>query len=136
MARFESYVHRSSPCAAVWPCDAVRIPMVSSTLFWRRLADGLLNNGPATPKLYVDWTVGPAIGWGKELSLRAVRNGQIKEKLLAGRTVCFHALGWQLWPLVHSKDMTTYDPVTSTDKVQVDDIFFLPGPAWGPLLCA
>ena len=52
------------------------------------------------------------------------RNVLIKEKLQAGRPVCYRSSGWSLFPRVHSGDACTYEPVNSVDEVQEDDIVF------------
>ena len=77
----------------------------------------------ARPELDVDWTLCPE-DWAKELMFRKVRSDLIKGQLLAGRPVCYRSSGWSLCPRVRSNDQTTYEPVTSADKVQVDDIVF------------
>ena len=46
----------------------------------------------------------------------------IKTQLLEGTAVCYRSSGWSLCPRVRSNDQTTYEPVTSADMVQVDDI--------------
>ena len=71
----------------------------------------------------VDWTLVPD-NWQMELRLREVRNKLLKEKLLAGETVCYRSSGWSLWPRVSCGDMTTYRPVYSADDVKIDDIVF------------
>ena len=48
----------------------------------------------------------------------------IKTQLQAGISVCYRSSGWSLCPRVRSNDQTTYEPVTSADMVQVDDIVF------------
>ena len=75
------------------------------------------------PELDVDWTRCPE-DWEQELRLRKVRNEMIKEKLLAGKTVCFRSSGGSLRPRVRSNDQTTFEPVTIVEQVQVDDIVF------------
>ena len=46
----------------------------------------------------------------------------IKTQLLEGTAVCYRSSGWSLCPRVRSNDQTTYEPVTSADMVQVDDV--------------
>ena len=46
----------------------------------------------------------------------------IKTQLQAGVSVCYRSSGWSLRPRVRSNDQATYEPVTSADLVQVDDI--------------
>ena len=75
------------------------------------------------PELDVDWTLCPE-DRDKELKRRAQRNELIKAQLQAGKPVLYRSSGWSLYPRVHSNDQTTYDPVTSADQVQVDDIVF------------
>ena len=53
-----------------------------------------------------------------------MRSDLIKKQLLEGRPVCYRSSGWSLCPRVRSNDQTTYEPVTSADQVQVDDIVF------------
>ena len=71
----------------------------------------------------VDWTLCPQHKQ-MEYRLREVRNKLLKEKLLAGDTVCYRSSGWSLWPRVSSGDMTTYRPVRSVEQVNIDDIVF------------
>ena len=61
----------------------------------------------------------------------------IQEQLQLGKPVMYRSSGWSLYPRVYSNDLCSYEPVTSADEVHEDDIvfFFLPGPAWRPLLC-
>jgi hypothetical protein len=74
--------------------------------------------------LDVDWTICPA-NWVIEQSRRKARNELIKEKLQSGKPVCYRSTGNSLWPLVHSNDQTTYEPVgDDPDQVQVEDIVF------------
>jgi hypothetical protein len=75
------------------------------------------------PEFDVDWTLCPE-DWEQELARRKMRNEMIKDMLQAGRSVCYRSSGWSLYPRVHSNDQTTYEPVTSADQVQVDDIVF------------
>ena len=86
-----------------------------------------------TPELDVDWTLCPEDS-AKELRLRAQRNEMIKEQLQLGKPVIYRSSGWSLYPRVWSNDLCSYDPVTSANEVRFGDIFFLPGPAWRPLL--
>ena len=51
-----------------------------------------------------------------------MRSELIKTQLQAGISVCYRSSGWSLCPRVRSNDQTTYEPVTSADMVQVDDI--------------
>jgi hypothetical protein len=51
---------------------------------------------------------------GEEMKRRKMRKEMIKDKLNAGRSVCYRSF--------HCNDQTIYDPVTSDDQVQVDDI--------------
>ena len=74
------------------------------------------------PLLDVDWTL--CEDRGEEMKRRKMRNEMIKDKLKAGRSVCYRSSGWSLYPRVHCNDQTTYDPVTSADQVQVGDIVF------------
>jgi hypothetical protein len=75
-------------------------------------------------ELYVDWAVIPA-NWGIEKSQRIERSELIKKKLQSGRPVRYRSSGNSLYPMVHSNDQTTYEPVGSEpDQVQVDDIVF------------
>ena len=76
-----------------------------------------------TPELDVDWTLCPE-DVAKELRLRAVRNEMIKEQLQLGKPVIYRSSGWSLCPRVWSNDLCTYEPVTSADEVQEDDIVF------------
>ena len=46
----------------------------------------------------------------------------IKAQLQAGISVCYRSSGWSLCPRVRSNDQTTYEPVTSADMVQANDI--------------
>ena len=71
----------------------------------------------------VGWTLCPD-DRQMELRLREVRNKLIKEKLLAGETVCYRSSGWSLWPRMSCGDMATYLPVRSADEVNIDDIVF------------
>ena len=74
----------------------------------------------ASPELDVDWTLSE--DWAEEQRLREVRSVLIKTQLQAGIAVCYRSSGWSLCPRVRSNDQTTYEPVTSADMVQVDDI--------------
>jgi hypothetical protein len=74
------------------------------------------------PLLDVDWTL--CEDRGEEMKRRKMRNEMIKDKLKAGRSVCYRSSGWSLYPRVHCNDQTIYDPVTSDDQVQVGDIVF------------
>jgi hypothetical protein len=38
--------------------------------------------------------------------------------------VCYRSSGWYLWLRVHPTDQTTYEPVTSADQVEENDIVF------------
>ncbi len=76
----------------------------------------------ASPELDVDWTL--SANWAEEQRLREVRSELIKTQLQAGIAVCYRSSGWSLCPRVRSNDQTTYEPVTSADMVQVDDIVF------------
>ena len=58
----------------------------------------------------------------------------IKAQLQLGKPVIYRSSGWSLHPRVWPNDLCTYEPVTSADEVHEDDIVFLPGPAWRPLL--
>ena len=71
----------------------------------------------------VGWTLCPD-DRQMELRLREVRNKLIKEKLLAGESVCYRSSGWSLWPRMNCGDMATYLPVSSADEVNIDDIVF------------
>ena len=82
----------------------------------------------------MDWTLCPD-DWAKELRLRGVRNEMIKKQLQLARPVIYRSSGSSLYPRVWSNDLCTYEPVTSIDEVNEDDIVFLRGPAWQPLLC-
>ena len=75
-----------------------------------------------TPELDVDWTLSD--DWAKELRLREVRNEMIKKQLQLGRPVIYRSSGWSLYPRVWPNDQCTYEPVTSADEVQEDDIVF------------
>ena len=59
-----------------------------------------------TPELDVDWTLCPE-DWAKELRLRAVRNGMIKEQLQLGKPVIYRSSGWSLYPRVWANDLCT-----------------------------
>jgi hypothetical protein len=90
-----------------------------------RLAPFVLESRHETapsPLLDVDWTL--CEDRGEEMKRRKMRNEMIKDKLKAGRSVCYRSSGWSLYPRVHCNDQTTYDPVTSDDQVQVGDIVF------------
>ena len=76
----------------------------------------------ASPELDADWTLSE--DWAEEQRLREVRSEVIKTQLQAGISVCYRSSGWSLCPRVRSNDQTTYEPVTSADMVQVDDIVF------------
>ena len=76
-----------------------------------------------TPELDVDWTLCPGDS-AKELRLREVRNEMIKEQLQLGKPVIYRSSGWSLYPRVWPNDQCTYEPVTSADEVQEDDIVF------------
>ena len=76
-----------------------------------------------TPELNVDWALCPE-DWATEQRLRAVRNEMIKEQLQLGKPVIFRSSGWSLYPRVWPNDQCTYEPVTSADEVQEDDIVF------------
>ena len=56
--------------------------------------------------------------------MRAVRNEMIKEQLQLGKPVIYRSSGWSLYPRVWPNDQCTYEPVTSADEVQEDDIVF------------
>jgi hypothetical protein len=72
---------------------------------------------------HVDWAVSPA-NWGIEKSQRIARSELLKKKLQSGTPVCYRSSGWSMYPLVHSNDKTTYEPVTDADQVQENDIVF------------
>jgi hypothetical protein len=74
------------------------------------------------PDLDVDWTLSD--NWDLELQRREERNQLIKDKLLAGRAACYRSSGWSLYPRVHNNDLCTYEPVTSADQVEQNDIVF------------
>ncbi len=74
----------------------------------------------ASPELDVDWTLSE--DWAEEQQLREARSKLIKTQLLEGTAVCYRSSGWSLCPRVRSNDQTTYEPVTSADMVQVDDV--------------
>ncbi len=74
----------------------------------------------ASPELDADWTLSE--DWAEEQQLREARSKLIKTQLLEGTAVCYRSSGWSLCPRVRSNDQTTYEPVTSADMVQVDDI--------------
>ena len=76
----------------------------------------------ASPELVVDvdWTLSE--DWAEEQQLREARSKLIKTQLLEGTAVCYRSSGWSLCPRVRSNDQTTYEPVTSADMVQVDDV--------------
>ena len=76
-----------------------------------------------TPELDVDWTLCPE-DWAKELRLREQRNELIKKQLQLGKPVIYRSSGWSLYPRVWPNDQCTYEPVTSADEVQEDDIVF------------
>ena len=76
-----------------------------------------------TPELDVDWTLCPEDS-AKELRLREERNVLIKEQLQLGKPVIYRSSGWSLYPRVWSNDLCSYDPVTSVDEVQEDDVVF------------
>ena len=76
-----------------------------------------------TPDADVDWKRCPE-DWEKELRLRQARNEMIKEELLAGNPVLYRSSGWSLYPRVCSNDLCTYEPVTSADEVNIEDIVF------------
>ena len=76
-----------------------------------------------SPELDLDWTRCPE-DWPKELRLREVRNGLIKDTLLSGKPVLYRSSGGSLWPKVHNGDQCTFDPVTSEEQVQLHDIVF------------
>ena len=74
----------------------------------------------ASPELDADWTLSEY--WAEEQQLREARSKLIKTQLLEGTAVCYRSSGWSLCPRVRSNDQTTYEPVTSADMVQVDDV--------------
>ena len=76
----------------------------------------------ASPELVVDvdWTLSE--DWAEEQQLREARSKLIKTQLLEETAVCYRSSGWSLCPRVRSNDQTTYEPVTSADMVQVDDV--------------
>ena len=74
----------------------------------------------ASPELDFDWT--PSEDWAEEQQLSEARSRLIKTQLLEGTAVCYRSSGWSLCPRVRSNDQTTYEPVTSADIVQVDDV--------------
>ena len=76
----------------------------------------------ASPELDVDWTL--SANRAEEQRLMEVRSELIKTQLQAGIAVCYRSSGWSLCPRVRSNDQTTYEPVTSADTVQADDIVF------------
>ena len=71
----------------------------------------------------MDWTLCPEDS-AKELRLREVRNGMMKVQLQLGKPVICRSSGWSLYPRVWPNDQCTYEPVTSADEVQEDDIVF------------
>ena len=64
------------------------------------------------------------LDWGMEVRLRHERNKLIKEKLLAGETVCYRSSGSSLKPRVKSGDQCTFIPVTEACQVERNDIVF------------
>ena len=81
-----------------------------------------------TPELDADWTLSD--DWAKELlqakelRYREVSNEVIKEQLQLGMPVIYRSLGWSLYPRIWPNDECTYEPVTSADDVNENDIVF------------
>ena len=73
-------------------------------------------------ELDYDWTLNA--DKKEEKKQRQERNLMIKEKLQNGRTVQYRSSGWSLWPKVRPNDMCTFEPVASTESVEIDDIVF------------
>ena len=88
-----------------------------------RLPPFVLGPHEVTPELDVDWTLCPE-DWDMEVRLRYERILLIKEKLLAGETVCYRSSGSSLKPRVKSGDQCTFIPVTKESQVEVNDIVF------------
>ena len=74
------------------------------------------------PENDVDWTLSPDPA--KEQSLRHERNKMLKQDLLLGKPVMYRSSGWSLYPRVHPNDQCTYEPVTSANEVNLQDIVF------------
>ena len=73
----------------------------------------------------VDWTRDP--DWDKELQLREIRNSMVRDLLLMGRAVQFRSSGNSLVPIVHSNDVTMWEPVVARAEyaaIDVGDIVF------------
>ena len=51
-------------------------------------------------------------------------NEVIKEQLQFGMPVIYRSLGWSLYPRIWPNDECTYEPVTSADDVNENDIVF------------
>ena len=75
-----------------------------------------------SPGLDMDWTLDS--NWAEEIEKRGARNWLIKAQLLAGHSVAYRSSGSSLWPRVCSGDLCTYNPVTSADEVNENDIVF------------
>ena len=55
---------------------------------------------------------------------RDVRDCMIKDMLMSGRSVQYRSSGSSLTPVVHSGDVTMWEPVTDHSKLVVGDIVF------------
>jgi len=72
----------------------------------------------------VDWTLHE--DWDIEQRPREERNKHIKERLLAGKNVCYRSSGNSLWPTVKSGDLCEFEPIkaASADDSKLMDIVF------------
>jgi hypothetical protein len=62
--------------------------------------------------LETDWTLCP-------------KDACLEYRQLVGSRVCYRASCWSLRPRVHANDLTTCEPVTRAEQVQLDDVFFV-----------
>ena len=60
----------------------------------------------------------------EEFQRRETWGERIKMQLKSGMSVQYRSPGWSLAPRVRFNDLFTYEPVTTTESIQEDDIVF------------
>jgi len=76
----------------------------------------------ATPDFNQDWTLSPDRGMQRKLRDR--RDVMIQNRLQSGFPAAFKSGGNSLWPVIHSGDVSQYEPVFEESEVEVGDIVF------------
>ena len=62
--------------------------------------------------------------WNEGLRRRGARNNLLKDMLLQGKSIQYRSAGRSVYPRVQSNALCVYDPVTSAESVQQNDIVF------------